>query len=123
MKEGQRDRLRVRAECAWKWITGFSPEDFRFALRGAGDESAVVSEAARAVIRELRGLIDTAFASLDEKTLGEAIYTACGNAALEPKAFFPEIYRVLVGKDKGPRLAAFMLTVGRERILEILGAY
>jgi lysyl-tRNA synthetase class 1 len=123
MKEGQRDRLRVRAECAWKWITGFSPEDFRFALRGAGDEPAVVSDAARAVIRELRGLIDTAFASLDEKTLGEAIYTACGSAGLEPKAFFPEIYRVLVGKDKGPRLAAFMLTVGRERILEILGAY
>jgi lysyl-tRNA synthetase class 1 len=119
----QRPRLRARAECAWRWITGFAPEDFRFSLRGEADEPAGVGEAARAVIRELRGLIDTGFAALDEKSLGEAIYTACGNAGLEPKAFFPEIYRVLIGKEKGPRLAAFILSVGRERILGILKTY
>jgi lysyl-tRNA synthetase class 1 len=123
LKADQRGRMRGRAECAWKWITGFAPEDFRFALRAAGDELASVSDAARAVIRELRGIIDAGFSTLDEKTLGEAVYTACGNAGIEPKAFFPEMYRALVGKDRGPRLAAFILTVGRERILEILGAY
>jgi lysyl-tRNA synthetase class 1 len=123
LKSDQRDRMRSRSECAWRWITGFSPEDFRFALRGPGDEPASVSDAARDVIRELRGIIDAGFASLDEKTLGEAVYTACGSAGIEPKAFFPEMYRALVGKDRGPRLAAFILTVGRERILEILGAY
>jgi lysyl-tRNA synthetase class 1 len=119
----QRDRTRARAECAWRWITGFAPEDFRFSLRSADEEPVAVSGAARAVIRELREIIDTGFAALDEKSLGEAVYTACGNAGLEPKAFFPEIYRVLIGKDKGPRLAAFILIVGRERILDILKAY
>jgi lysyl-tRNA synthetase class 1 len=82
-----------------------------------------VSGAARAVIRELREIIDTGFAGLDEKSLGEAVYTACAQAGLEPKDFFPEIYKVLVGKDKGPRLAAFILTVGRGRILDILKSY
>jgi lysyl-tRNA synthetase class 1 len=123
LEAGQKPGMRARAECAWRWITGFAPEDFRFSLRAKGDDPAAVSDGARAVIRELRGIIDTGFASLDEKTLGEAVYTACGNAGLEPKAFFPEIYKALIGKDKGPRLAAFILTVGRERILDILQAY
>jgi lysyl-tRNA synthetase class 1 len=123
LKADQRPRLRERAECAWRWITGFAPEDFRFSLRAEGDAPVVICGEAKAVIRELREIIDTRFASLDEKSLGEAIYTACGSAGLEPKAFFPEIYKVLVGKDKGPRLAAFILTVGRDRILDILKNY
>ncbi|MDR1932926.1 MAG: lysine--tRNA ligase [Spirochaetales bacterium] len=123
LRPEQRDRLRARAECAWRWITGFAPEDFRFSLRGAGEEPAAVSDAARAAIRELCALIDTGFASLDEKTLGEAVYAACAGAGIEPRAFFPEIYRALIGKDKGPRLAAFILSAGRERIVEILKGY
>jgi lysyl-tRNA synthetase class 1 len=115
--------MRTRAECAWKWITTFSPEDVRFALRTPSDPPAEVTPEARAAIIELRALIADRWETLDEKTLGEAVYTACGNAGIEPKAFFVEIYRVLVGKERGPRLASFMLTVGRERILEILGAY
>ncbi|MDR1626136.1 MAG: lysine--tRNA ligase [Spirochaetia bacterium] len=120
---GQRQGLIPRAECAWRWITGFAPEDFRFSLRGADDKPVAVCDASRAVIRELREIIGARFAALDEKSLGEAVYAACGNAGLEPKAFFPEMYRALVGKDKGPRLAAFILSVGRERILDILKAY
>jgi lysyl-tRNA synthetase class 1 len=123
LEAGERPLLRARAECAWRWITGFAPEDFRFSLRAAGEQPAAVSEEARKAIRELRGLIDTRFAALDEKALGEAIYSACAGAGIEPKTFFPQMYRALVGKDKGPRLAAFILNVGRERILDILGAY
>ncbi|MCL1817938.1 MAG: lysine--tRNA ligase [Spirochaetaceae bacterium] len=123
LAEGQRERMRERAACAWRWITGDAPEDFRFALRGPADEPAPVSAPAREAIRALCGIIDKDFAALDEKTLGEAIYSVCGGAGIEPKAFFPEIYRALVGKEKGPRLAAFILSVGRERILDILKTY
>jgi lysyl-tRNA synthetase class 1 len=123
LKADERGGLRARAECAWRWITGFAPEDFRFSLRAAGEEPAAISEEARKALCELRGIIDTSFQSLDEKSLGEAIYSACAGAGIEPRAFFPEMYRALVGKDKGPRLAAFILSVGRERILDILRAY
>jgi len=123
LSDDQSQRMRERSACAWRWITGHAPEDFRFALRGAKDEPVPVSEPARAAIRALCGIIDKDFAALDEKSLGEAIYSVCGGAGIEPKAFFPEIYRALVGKEKGPRLAAFILCVGRERILDILKAY
>ncbi len=119
----QRDRMRTRAVCAWNWITRFAPEDFRFALAGTEDPPVDVSGGARDAIRRLRALLEEKFHSLDEKSLGEAVYDVCREAGIEPKSFFVEIYRVLVGKEKGPRLAAFILTVGKERILGILGKY
>ncbi len=123
MDHTQRERMRTRAVCAWNWISRFAPEDFRFALRGTEDAPVEVSDGARAAIRALGKILEERFPSLDEKSLGEAVYDVCGSAGIEPKAFFVEIYRVLVGKERGPRLAAFILTVGRDRILEILAKY
>lgn len=119
----QRDRMRTRAKCAWNWISKFAPEDFRFSLRKPGDAPASIDERAKTAIRELASIIETRFESLDEKTLGEAVYTVCNNAGIEPKEFFVEIYRVLIGKERGPRLASFILTVGKDLILEILRKY
>jgi lysyl-tRNA synthetase class 1 len=42
---------------------------------------------------------------------------------MEPKAFFKLAYRVLIEKEMGPRLAGFLLTIGKNRALEILGGY
>jgi lysyl-tRNA synthetase class 1 len=33
------------------------------------------------------------------------------------------MYRVLIGKEKGPRLAGFMQTIGQDRVLRILRNY
>jgi lysyl-tRNA synthetase class 1 len=61
--------------------------------------------------------------SHDEKSLSEAIYALAGEAKLEPKVFFKLVYRVLIEKEMGPRLAGFLLTIGRERALDLLGGY
>ena len=37
--------------------------------------------------------------------------------------FFTLTYRVLIGKEKGPKLAGFIKTVGKDKILEILSKY
>jgi len=31
------------------------------------------------------------------------------------------VYTALIGKEKGPRLIPFLYTIGRERLLELLG--
>jgi lysyl-tRNA synthetase class 1 len=51
------------------------------------------------------------------------IYTIARENGMEPKEFFPIIYRVLIGKERGPRLANFILTAGRAKIAEILEKY
>ena len=55
-----------------------------------------------------------------ETSLGEAIYRIAGEHEMEPKELFRTVYRALIGKDRGPRLAGFMLTAGRDRIVQAL---
>lgn len=131
-------RLRTRAACAWNWITTYAPDDFRFQLRdsllaggGTAADTADVSnltpveltaDERRAVVA-LREELRERFAEHDEKTLAEAIYRIAEQEGLEAKSLFQAMYRVLIGQSKGPRLAGFLLTIGRERVLALLALY
>ncbi|ADK82785.1 lysine--tRNA ligase [Sediminispirochaeta smaragdinae] len=119
LKPLQRKRLEVRCRCAWNWITTFSPEDFRFSLRKSGDELPKISDSEKKALSLLRDQVD-ALADHDEKSLAEAIYAVAEEAGLDAKELFTLCYQVLIGKEKGPRLASFILTVGRDKILAIL---
>jgi len=122
VKPSQIERLKIRSQCAWNWITQFSPEDFRFSLKTGEDPLEKLSaDEKKAVI-----LLKAETEKLDthtERTIGEAIYRIAEEAALEPKELFTTIYRILIGKEKGPRLAGFMLIVGKEKLLNIFNRY
>jgi lysyl-tRNA synthetase class 1 len=122
LSDEQRRRLAVRAQCAWNWISRFSPEDFRFRLQTPEDPPAELNEAESAAMAGLRRIVES-LEDYDEKSLGQAIYDAAREAELEPKELFAAAYRVLIGKEKGPRLAGFIMTVGKERVLQILRRY
>ncbi len=122
VKPSQTGRLKVRAQCAWNWITQFSPEDFRFSLRSSNDPAEELTENERKAVSLLYGEAE----KLDthtERTMGEAIYRIAEAAGLEPKDLFTAVYRVLIGKEKGPRLAGFMLIVGKEKLQSLLKRY
>jgi lysyl-tRNA synthetase class 1 len=117
------NKLRTRARCAWNWIQGFAPDSFRFALRPRDSEPLELTPAERRAIGLLRREIEEKLDTHDEKSLSEAIYTLAAEAQMEPKEFFKLVYRVLIEMEMGPRLAGFLLTIGKERALEILGGY
>ena len=123
ISEGERERLRTRGACAWNWINRYAPEDFRFTLK-EGDEPPIALEPAEAVaVRALTAEVRERLAEHDEKSLAQAIYDIASAQGIEAKQLFLVMYRILVGKDQGPRLAGFLLTLGRERVLRILRAY
>lgn len=121
--ESARERLRVRSRCAWNWISRFAPEDFRFRLAEPGDVPIDLDPSARKAVQLIAGEVEEHFGEHDEKSLAEAIYRAAGEAGIDAKALFTAMYRVLIGKEKGPRLSGFILTVGKDRVLGILAAY
>jgi len=117
------NRLRSRTRCAWNWTRAFAPEPFRFTMRPRGSEALKLTPEDRKAIVLLRREIEENLDNHDEKSLSEAIYTLAGEAEIEPKAFFKLVYRVLIEKEMGPRLAGFLLTIGKKRALELLGGY
>lgn len=116
-------RIRTRAECAWKWINACAPDDFRFSLLESGEPSIPIDEQERKAVTMLRVELESGFARQTEESLGTLFYSIAEKAGLDTKAFFTLMYRLLLGKERGPRLANFILTVGEKRIMEILGRY
>jgi lysyl-tRNA synthetase, class I len=117
------ERLRTRARCAWNWTQQFAPEDFRFTLKSGTEGRVGLDAPTLAALRALRAEVADRLDQYDEKTLNSRIYDIAREQELEPKDFFTSMYQVLVGKDHGPRLAGFIYTIGRDRILSILDAY
>jgi lysyl-tRNA synthetase class 1 len=120
VKPSQEARLRQRLACAWYWICECAPEDFRFMLKD-GAAAMEFGGSELSALRDLKALVESGPA--EEKPLSEAIFEVAKKNGMEPKALFKVTYQALIGKDQGPRLAGFILTVGRERILKILSAY
>lgn len=117
----QVERLRTRCKCAWTWITTFSPEDFRFALAQASDPLADVGsdgiKSIKALVSQLEG-----WDGADE-TISQRIYDAAEAAGVETTVLFTAVYQALIGKEKGPKLALFIKTIGKQKALEILKRY
>ncbi|GMO49834.1 MAG: lysine--tRNA ligase [Treponemataceae bacterium] len=122
VKPEQVERLKTRCRCAWAWITQFAPEDFKFSLVEPGtkaDIEGAALEAVRGIARNVLPAMD----SMSEKELSEAVYAQAQNAGIEPKALFTAVYRALIAKDQGPRLAGFMKIIGRARLEQLLAPY
>ncbi len=117
------DKIRTRAICAWNWVTNFAPEEFQFRLKTGEEKTINIGERELEAIRIFTETLDKEFEKLEEKSLGELIYTISNNTGLSPKDFFRTMYLVLIGKDKGPRLAPFILNIGRDKVLKILKKY
>lgn len=122
VKPEQVERLAVRAKCAWNWIREFSPEDFRFSLTGSDDKQIDLNSVEICAVRQLKDEIEK-LDSHNDKSLGEAIYSIAESCGIEAKDLFTLIYRILVGKEKGPRLVGFIMVVGKDKILSILNRY
>jgi len=115
--------LRARAECAKYWIENCAPEEFRFKLRSAG-EKAELDEPEYTALRLLRDEVISRIETFDsDKPCAEAIYAIAEKAGIDSKALFRAAYQALVAKDQGPRLASFLRSIEKERLLGILAAY
>ena len=123
LAEEGRARGRVRAKCAWTWITTYAPEDFRFTLRAPEEGAIELDTAMREVVVELRRRLEAEYEERDEKGIQELVYEVRKGCGLEPNEIFPDMYEILVGKEKGPRLGGFIKTIGKERVLSLLRQY
>jgi len=127
------DEVRPRLDRARVWAATQLPADQRTVLAGEPDATALESltESERAALDLLLAGLDAHW-SLDG--LSQLVYAVpklqAGVAAdalptpelkLAQRAFFALVYRLLIGRDTGPRLPTLLLAAGPERIRKLLG--
>jgi lysyl-tRNA synthetase class 1 len=128
------DETRPRLDCAQAWVDTQMPPDRRTRVRDEPDveQLASLGEAERKLLRLLLDGLDRHW-SLEELT--RLVYgvpkLSAGlplNAQPTPelkvaqRAFFALLYRLLVGRDTGPRLPTLLLAIGADRVRKLLDA-
>ena len=111
--------LRERIKFAKKWVHEFAPEQFRFKVQDkVSDETRKkLNEKQKRALHLLANALEKR--EWDENSLYEEFYNICKETDIEPKDFFEAAYLVLIGKEKGPKLASFILTLGKERAIKL----
>ncbi|PJE95604.1 lysine--tRNA ligase [Streptomyces carminius] len=128
------DETRPRLDCAQRWVATHVPAEQRTRVREEPDTELLASldDGEREALRLLLDGLDEHW-SLDGLTT--LVYGVPKiRAGLSPearptpelkaaqRAFFALLYRLLVGRDTGPRLPTLLLAVGADRVRKLLGA-
>lgn len=121
VQESQKARLLVRCQCAWNWVKKYAPEDFQFAINKGDETLPEMSDSERKSLKDVSALILDKMDNLDEKSFGNLVYDIMKENGVESSDFFPLVYKVLIGKEKGPRLISFLYTIGKDRSATLLG--
>ncbi len=108
------------------WLTTYNPEEI-IALRTEPhlDYAGAMDEKRRAHIAKLRAILEEDSASI--AALEEQVYAIPKDPSLSEKetklaqrAFFKDVYQLLITRDAGPRLSTFLWAVDRAHVLRLL---
>lgn len=106
-----------RAKRAWNWITTYAPEEFKFQIRRDTPPKTKCKGAVQGLISLMS---DPKFQTLKEEEVATRVYDIIKKESLEPRAFFQEIYQLLISKPNGPKLSAFLRSADSKRVIELL---
>jgi len=115
--KGDIERLKVRVKCASNWIAKYAPDAMRFHVQK--EVKAKLSSKEKEALGKLLNYLEK-HSEVEEKLLYEEFYTISKGCDMEPKEFFKICYNVLIDKDRGPKLAPFILTLGKDRVVSLL---
>ncbi|HAL18800.1 MAG TPA: lysine--tRNA ligase [Spirochaetaceae bacterium] len=115
----QLHRLRKKAICAVNWLRKYASEDYTWNLQSPDSPRPNLDRRENRAVM-LIGKLGSEIDALSEQDLANRLYDIAEGLEVEPKALFSAAYTVLINRQKGPRLAAFLKCLGGERAAAIL---
>ncbi len=111
------ERLRVRAECAKNWLEKYAPDEMRFAVNDSVPKLKI-DDKMRSALKEAADVLEEK--DWEAADLHKRFYDVIEKHELDNKEFFKVCYNIIIGKDKGPKLASFILSIGKDDIAKML---
>ncbi len=113
--------LRDRLEKAKRWAELHGGHDYQIRVREKPDQETLkpLSGEQRKALRELGERLSE---PLTEKELYNTFWDISKKHRLAAPDFFRAAYLALIGRERGPKLAPFILAVGRERAAGVFSA-
>jgi lysyl-tRNA synthetase class 1 len=117
LPEADRARFEQRAQCVWNWVEQYAPEDFRYRIR-AEPVTRELPEEQRQPLARLVEILQ-ADASPSEADLGGKM-SEMSKSGVDMKVFFPVVYDLLLGRDRGPKMSTLLAIMTPARALPLL---
>lgn len=109
-------RLEARLDKARGWVnSGYAPDHMKFTLLDEVTDE-VKGKLSDKQVEGLHLLATELDKQWTAKDLHKRIYDTARGIDLKPNDLFTAIYLVLIGKERGPRAASFILTLGRDHV-------
>ncbi|MAH32970.1 lysine--tRNA ligase [archaeon] len=112
-----KERLLKRLELAKNWIKKYAPEDAKFVVQEEIPKDLKLGSKEKEALHIVANALKEK--KWNEKTLFEEFYNICQGTGIKNTDFFRAAYNVLLNKDRGPKLAPFILTLGKEKVIEL----
>lgn len=117
LPETDRARFDQRAKCVWNWVEQYAPDDFRYRIR-TEPVTREIPEAQREPLARLVEILE-ADANPTETDLGGKM-SEMSKSGVDMKAFFPVVYDLLLGRDRGPKMSTLLAIMTPARALPLL---
>jgi lysyl-tRNA synthetase class 1 len=102
------------------WLDKFAPEGVRFTLYDS-PPSEEIENLTPDLIGALKAMKED-FRSVEwnAESIHNTIYEGSRSRNIDPKTTFRAFYRILLGRDRGPRLGFFLSTLDKQDVLRKL---
>jgi lysyl-tRNA synthetase class 1 len=111
------DVIFERINKAKTWLKKYAPEDVKFTVQEEVPKGLKLSskqkEALHLLVKALKEK------EWEQKKLFEEFYNICKKVGIKNTDFFRAAYNVLLNKDRGPKLAPFILALGKEKVISL----
>ena len=114
--ENLNEESKKRIERVKNWLEKYASEDFKFEVQN--EIKVELNEKQKETLKMLKNYLSTE--NCTEEKLYNEFYKICKSIGIKNNEFFQGAYGVIIGKEKGPRLASLILTVGKNKIVKLL---
>src|SRR3989338_3693903 len=111
------DCIKERLAFAKKWVEEFADEQFRFKLQHKVPDNIDLDQKQKDALHLLAEKLKKQ--EWDEKSLFNEFYRICKELGIKNTEFFGATYKVLLNKERGPKLAPFILALGKEKVAKL----
>ncbi len=105
-----------RLEFAKSWVNTFASDQYKITLNEKASEIKLTSEQKSALTEIISGLDKVK----TEKELEYLIFESAKASRMQAREIFTLLYQMLISKERGPRLAPFILAIGKQHVKKLL---
>jgi len=120
LRQGDTEFIKQRLAYAGVWAEKYAPEEYKIELR-----DKVYPDARKKLTRQQIAAVKDFTQALEKKDymegeLYDLFWDVAQRNGIKAPQLFQALYLILLGKERGPKLAPFILAVGKKKIIQVL---